>query len=422
MSTSLEELRRCADEPHTINDPWSLEAERGEHLATVGRILDKTRGRDRQASEQRLLDQASMAVELIDTALRKHEIEARRPGNERAAQAEQLRAGLSRFGVGGDSAARTADRFGDDIRNAIDEVMEGRSVAFVDFPNELRALTEGGQAGDGVPLQMLAPVQSLRAKSVVMGLPGVRIEPMTSDRVRWPRIGTATVATAAEIATLTSAATNTDSVDVIAAKFGTVEYLSSELWEDYSASALATFGNNLLSWLALKVDLGLLEGDGSGPGIVGLRNTPGINTTSMAATLTLAKIRQIVYEAMVDNATPSSFVMHPRSWLTANNIVTGITSDTTTVLDAAQQGRADQLLGLPVFQSTQITLTEGTNGSWIGAIDGSQIVVCERRPARLEVSKEFKFDSDQITVRATWRGGLGVLNPEAVSILTDVRT
>jgi HK97 family phage major capsid protein len=54
-------------------------------------------------------------------------------------------------------------------------------------------------------------------------------------------------------------------------------------------------------------------------------------------------------------------------------------------------------------------------------LDTSQIVVCERRPARLEISREFAFDTDRIAVRCTWRGGLAVLNPEAVSLLTDIR-
>jgi HK97 family phage major capsid protein len=79
------------------------------------------------------------------------------------------------------------------------------------------------------------------------------------------------------------------------------------------------------------------------------------------------------------------------------------------------------LLGYPVAFSTQITLTEGTNGSWAALLDTSQLLVAERRPARLEVSREFKFDQDLVSVRATWRGALVALNPEAISLLTDIR-
>jgi Phage capsid family len=96
-----------------------------------------------------------------------------------------------------------------------------------------------------------------------------------------------------------------------------LEYLSSELEEDLPPSALAKVGENLVRWTALKVDAGLLEGTGAGPGIVGLRNVSGANSTSVAATPTnFAKFRDAEYELLVDNGEPRVWVMHPRSWKT----------------------------------------------------------------------------------------------------------
>ena len=113
--------------------------------------------------------------------------------------------------------------------------------------------------------------------------------------------------------------------------------------------------------------------------------------------------------------------MHPRTWKTLAGNKTGIAPDKTTLLERDPQSGPSMLLGYPVAFSSQITLTEGTNGSWVSLLDTSQLMVCERRPARLEVSRDYAFDTDRVAIHATWRGNLAVLNPEAISLLTDVR-
>lgn len=320
----------------------------------------------------------------------------------------------------GNSAATSTNRFGGQLRDAIGEVMDGKATAFVDVPRNV--LTEAGSAGDGVPTELKAPVSTLAASSVVMSLPGIRVESVTSDRARYPRLGAATVDGVAEGATLTAANTQTDSVTVVAQKYGVLETLTSELLEDYSSDALAAFGGNLMRRLALRVDAGLLEGDGASD-VVGIRNVVGANATSVAATpANFAKFRTAELELLTDDGVPVVWVMHPRTWATLAGIKTGIASDETTLLESNPQQGPRSLLGHPVRFSTQLTLTEGAGaGSWAALLDTSQMVVLERRPARLEVSRDFKFDEDVIAIRATWRGGLAVLNAEAVSLLTDIR-
>jgi HK97 family phage major capsid protein len=105
-------------------------------------------------------------------------------------------------------------------------------------------------------------------------------------------------------------------------------------------------------------------------------------------------------------------------------IVTGIASDQTTLIAPdPREATGASLFGYPVRMSSQITLTEGATsiGSWAALLDTSQIIVTERRPPTLEVSRHASFSDDRIAVRATWRGGLAVLNPEAISLVTDVR-
>lgn len=414
--TPIDQLRAWAaagaDAPA---DQYALAAERSDRMAIAWRILGDTQGRARRASEQRELDNHNDAIDLIDKIIDEVSGESRR----RTAVAQRARFVAPYFGSGTDTRGGSA--LGEELLNAIHEVRDGRSVAYVDFP-EARALSEGGSGGYGVPVQIGASVSNMKARSVVMSLPGVQTFPMQSDRVRWPRFGTATAGVVGENTTLTAAATDLDAVEVVAVKYGTYEIISTELEEDFSTDALAAVGDNLLKQLALKVDLGLLEGTGA-PDTVGIRNVPGANSTSLAAAPTnFVKFRDAEYELRADNGEPAVWVMHPRSWSRLAAVKTGLASDETTLLSPNPQQGPKTLLGYPVAFSSQITLTEGAGaGSWAALLDTSQIIVCERRPARLEVSRDLKFDQDSIAIRATWRGGLAVLNPEAVSLVTDIR-
>jgi HK97 family phage major capsid protein len=317
-------------------------------------------------------------------------------------------------------AERPGDDIGRQLRDAIGEVLDGRQTATV----ELRTVTEGGAGGYGVPIDFRPPVTNLLADSIVMSLPGVRVDAVNSDRVRYPRLGNVTVAAVAEAAALAAGASDLDAVDVPQIKYGVVDYLSSELIEDASFVALQAFGGNLLRNLAAAVDNALLEGLG-GTDALGIRNIPGASSTSQANLPTdFSKFRDAEYSLRNSNAHGAVWVMHPRTWNVLAKIVTGITSDKTTLIAPdPREATGSALFGYPVRLSSQFTLTEGATsiGSWAALLDTSQIIVTERRAPTLEVSRDFAFDTDRVAVRATWRGGLAVLNPEAISLVTDVR-
>lgn len=414
---NIEELRRLAAAPvHNLGN-LDLESVRADAVRTADRILHLTAGRARKADEQRTLDRANESIDLVDRIFANDYESVRRARSQREAEAVRLRLASPIYRdtpLGTDVGTRLAE--------AIGEVREGRASVTVDVA-ETRALFDANSGGYGVPSPLGPPVSNMKARSVVMGLPGVRTVPMTSDRMRWPRFGTATVGTPAEGATLTASNTDLDAVDLVAAKFGTLEVISTELSEDFSVDALAAIGDNLLRQLALRVDLGLLEGLGAGDA-VGIRNVVGATNTSLAATPTnFATFRTAEYELRLDNGTPVVWVMHPRSWTRLQAIKTGIASDETTLLQPDPQQGPRTLLGYPVEFSSQITLTEGgtSAGSWAALLDTSQLIVGERRPATLEVSRDYGFATDTIGIRATWRGGLAVLNPEAISLVTDIR-
>ena len=81
--------------------------------------------------------------------------------------------------------------------------------------------------------------------------------------------------------------------------------------------------------------------------------------------------------------------------------------------------------GFPVYTTSAISTTTGATsvGSTGALVDASQIVIVTRRPARLEISRDVNFTTDQVAIRATTRIGLGLLDQAgAVSAIVDQRT
>lgn len=330
----------------------------------------------------------------------------------------------------------SGDGFGRALMDGLEEVITGRSAAAYIDPatamrtdREQRAILETAAPGVMVPMQLNGAVFTLRASSIVLGLPGIHILPMESDRMRFPRIAGVDAAGndlaysgIQEVTSITESTPDVDAVDLVAAKFGVYHTLSTEFVEDATGDALALFAQNMMIQLGLKVDYAMLQGGGTD--LVGIRNTIGISTTSVAGLpADFDKLTDTVYAAEAANAHPAVWIMHPRSWAVLSKIKTGLSGDKTTLLEPDPEITANTLLGLQVRKSTQISLTEGaaTAGSWVAAVDSSQLVVGVRRAPLFEISRDAAFQSDAIAIKVTARYAFGVLNPAGISIATDVR-
>ena len=396
-----------------------LRAEKHQAIDYVRRILTSTEGRNRTPYEEEQLQQGMTLAERATVAYMAEDHKLSDIAAQRVAQERQF----GNMFATPSTPARNSNTTGQALADAIAQV-RSNDRPIVEVPLE-RSIGEGSIGGGaGVPIQMLPFASTLRAKSVVLGIPGLRTVDMTSDQARFPRIGGNTAVGGAEATTIATNDASLALVTMNAVKFTVMTYLSRELEEDLSADALQVFGDNQIEALARQLDYQFLEGVGGGPGLVGIRNIAGVGSTALAAAPTdFDKISDILYTARNANANPTTFVMAERSWTALSKIKTGLASDKTTLLQPSPQQAGMTLLGLPVATSTQITLVEGgaTSGSWIAAVDGTQLVVGVRQVARTDVSRDFKFDTDQIALRSTCRYAFQALNPEGISLLTDVR-
>ena len=400
----------------------ALRAEQYEAATYVRSILNATAGRDRSAYEQNQLDEGMRLVENTTAAYRAADLRISEAAALRMAQERQFGPMTST-----PSSTRNSNDFGEQLHAAIGEVRDGRSVAYVDFP-EHRAIAESGTGGYLVNNAMGSPVMALAAKSVVMSLPGVRHLTATSgDRLRLPRFNALNVTGIAEAATLPSAASDLDAIDIGYTKFATYELISNEAYSDASYDALSLLGERMLMDLAARVDLGLIQGNGAND-IVGLFNQPGISTTSVAGVPTIAKAQEAEYQLLANDGNPTAWLMSSRSWVGASGfrrILVGLASSVQPVLQLDPSQGVSTMSGFPVYTTSAISNTTGATsvGSTVGLVDASQIIIVTRQAPRIEISRDVAFASDSVAIRAVTRVGLALTDSAgAVSTLTDCRT
>ena len=194
---------------------------------------------------------------------------------------------------------------------------------------------------------------------------------------------------------------------------------------------MSILGERMLKDLAVRVDSGLIQGNGASD-VVGIFNQPGVSTTSVAGVPTIAKSQEAEFQMLNNDGKPSAWIMAPRSWIgggtgvgSFRRIVTGVASSIQPVLQMDPSMGVNTLSGYPVYLSSSISTTSGATsvGSTAALVDASQLVIVTRRAPRLEVSRDVQFATDSVAIRATTRMGFAVLDAAGgISLLTDIRT
>jgi len=248
------------------------------------------------------------------------------------------------------------------------------------------------------------------------------------DSVVFPRwMSDTTAAWTAEGATISSTDANADTVTATPRKLAGLQPISNETLADSSPSLFEVVASGLVRAIALKADLGFFEGTGTAPEIRGLKNVAGIGTVSMgvngAIPTNLDAFADAIGTLQQANAEGSAIVMHPRTWQGLSKVKEQTTGNNKPLLQdsagSGAQGIQRSLYGVPVYLSSQISITEtqGTSGAVASSAyvyQPDQVVVVQRSDVAVELDSSRLFNSDQSEIRAISRLDLVVPNPAAV--------
>jgi len=291
------------------------------------------------------------------------------------------------------------------------------------FGLELRALAEGSTPGS-----VIAPDEwsssffdKLSAQSVALRS-GIRTIRTERDVLHVPHI-TADPAAAwtSEGAAITPSDPNYADVPATPRKLATLTQVSNELIADSNPDVVSLLEMQVARSLALALDLGIFEGTGTAPQIRGLKNVSGItlDATLAAAPTNLDVFATAITTLQTNNATASAIVMHPRTWGTLLKLKEGSASNNKPLLQAsAGSGAAavqNSIYGVPVFLSSQLSITEGAGAESSAYVyDGSQVVAVFRQDTTITLDRSRLFDKDQSELRAILRADMVAPNPLAI--------
>lgn len=256
----------------------------------------------------------------------------------------------------------------------------------------------------------------------------------TGDTLHIPRTtADAAAAWVSEAATISATDPTMSEVVATPRKLAALVQMSNEVLRDSNPSIADLVMRNLLRSLALKLDLGFFEGSGSAPEIRGLKNVAGIGAVSMgtngATPTNLDPFADAIGTLAQANAEASAIVMHPRTWQTLLKLKEQTSSNNKPLLQesagAATAGVQRSLYGVPVFLTSQLSITE-TQGTSVDAssayvYQASEVVAVRRFDTIIEFDNSRLFNSDQSEVRAIARWDLVVPNPTAVVRIAGIR-
>jgi HK97 family phage major capsid protein len=297
------------------------------------------------------------------------------------------------------------------------------------FGLELRAL-----AGSATPGSVISPdewsanfIDRLAAESVMLKA-GIRRITTSRDALHLPRIDSdPTAAFYAEGGTITPSDPGYTDIVATPRKLASLQTISNELIADSNPDVISLLEMQTARSLALAFDLACLEGSGTAPSIRGLKNTAGITVDS---SLTAAPVNLDVFATAIatletNNAHATAIVMHPRSWGELSKIKQGTSANNMPLLmeSAGSAGQAVQrsIYGVPVFLSSQMSLTEGVGGeSSAYVFEAAQLIAVFRQDTTITLDRSRLFNTDQSELRAILRADFIVPNPLAVVHISKI--
>jgi len=172
--------------------------------------------------------------------------------------------------------------------------------------------------------------------------------------------------------------------------------------------------------LGLKLDLAAMKGVG-GTEPVGISETPGINTKSMNATVTLALMEDMVYAQDSDDTLTgnSVFVMHTREW----NTIRGLLLTAGITWNSWGKGISKELMGYRVLTTNQLSITNASDEGDIFFGNFTDLIVGEWGSIEFMASQEAgtAFAANQTWIRAIQLVDVAVRQPLSFCYTVDAR-
>jgi HK97 family phage major capsid protein len=270
-------------------------------------------------------------------------------------------------------------------------------------------------------------LQPLTAKSVVLSQ-NPRIFD-SSQPIRVPRIGQATVGWYAEGATTSLTDLAVDEVDLLPSTLDslrTLTVVSKQLLRSAAVGVSETLSARMSTDIALAIDAAFLTGSGTaGTNVIGLLNQPGILTQTYAA----ASGSSIVAGSLQDTDTwltaigtftaqhldinTSTFVIHPNDLYATGGIWQSKDSLGRNLFQPnPSAGNPGSIFGVPVVISTQTT--QGT----VLLVDWSQVLIVRDLAPEVDVLTELFAQQSSIGIAVESRWDIGLAHPHAVLALT----
>ncbi len=261
----------------------------------------------------------------------------------------------------------------------------------------------------------------LRAASIALAS-GVRVIPTTRHKVTWPRlVSDVDPSWVAELEQIPAGDPGFSSLEAIPRKLAhRVTDISNEVIDDSEPSIVDVLNAHLVAMLALKLDLGIFEGNqaADADSIKGIKYVTGIQTLSMgtngAAVANYDAFIRAVGKLRAANVPgPYAIAAHP---------------DVLTELELLKNADGQQLAVPanfpPIYTSSQLSTTE-TQGSSNTARSAyvyapAQVVLVRRLDAEIELDRSRLFDKDASEMRGKARADLIVPNPTAVVRITGI--
>ena len=231
----------------------------------------------------------------------------------------------------------------------------------------------------------------------------------TGNNLQFPRVtALGTAGSFAEAAQISESDGTLSALSLTPVKYGIILQVTNELVNDAAFDLSAMIADKMGSEVAVK------HGAVAGTAVAASAGSYAVG--SSGTTVTYAELVGLQYSVKQQyrNAAKAGFLT------TDSNIGTilGITSSSVPIFQPAGQGGVDRLLGKPVYTTGGIAnFAANARGILFG--DLGQIVTVLVGGIVIESSKEFAWDTDLISYKATVRGATDLVQADAVKFLKN---